>query len=114
VLFRYADVLYTKLEALYRMGRGAEMLGYSNLQKIRTRAGLAPLTAADLNDTELLNEFGREFNFEGRRRQDMIRFGVWGNEGWNKPVSGPSAKLFPIPQDVLNTNPNLVQNPPMQ
>lgn len=114
VLFRYADVLYTKFEALYRLGRGAEMLGNADLQKIRTRAGLAPLEASDLNDTELLNELGREFNFEGHRRQDMIRFGVWGNAGWNKPVSGPSAKLFPIPQDVLNTNPNLVQNPPMQ
>ena len=114
VLFRYADVLYTKLEALYRMGRGAEMLGNADLQKIRTRAGLAPLEASDLTDTGLLDELGREFVFEGHRRQDMIRFGVWGKAGWNKPERGPNAKLFPIPQEVLNANPSLQQNPPMQ
>jgi hypothetical protein len=111
VLFRYADVLYTKLEALYHLGRGAEMLGDADLQKIRTRAGLEPLQASDLTDEELLDEFGREFAWEGRRRQDQIRFGNWGATWWNKPPSGSSAKLFPIPQSVLSTNSNLVQNP---
>jgi hypothetical protein len=111
VLFRYADVLYTKLEALYRLGRGSEMLGDAELQKIRTRAQLNPLQASDLTDEELLNEFGREYAWEGRRRQDMIRFGKWGTTWWNKPVSGVNAKLFPIPQSILSTNSNLVQNP---
>jgi len=110
VLFRYADVLYTKLEALWRLGRAGEMLGDADLQKIRTRAGQLPLTQADL-DSEFLDELGREFAWEGHRRQDMIRFGVWGNAGWNKPASGPNAKLFPIPQTVLNANQKLVQNP---
>jgi hypothetical protein len=111
VLFRYADVLYTKLEALYRLGRAGEMINDPDLMKIRTRAGLAPYTAGDLNDTELLNEFGREFALEARRRQDQIRFGTWGNTWWNKPASGANAKLFPIPQSILNVNPTLVQNP---
>lgn len=111
VLFRYADVLYTKLEALWRLGRADEMINDPQLQKIRTRAGVAPYTSGDLSDAELLNEFGREFAWEGRRRQDQIRFGVWGNTWWNKPASGPNAKLFPIPQTVLSANPNLVQNP---
>jgi hypothetical protein len=111
VLFRYADVLYTRLEALWRMGRGGEMLGHPDLEKIRTRAGLTPLTAGDLDSEEFLDELGREFALEGRRRQDMIRFGAWGGSWWNKPPSGPNAKLFPIPQSVLNANPNLVQNP---
>ena len=111
VLFRYADVLYTKLEALWRLGRAGEMLNDPDLQKIRTRAGLEPLQMSDLTNTEFLNELGREFAWEGHRRQDQIRFGVWGNAGWNKPPSGPNAKLFPIPQQVLSTNSNLVQNP---
>lgn len=111
VLFRYADVLYTKLEALWRLGRAGEMINNADLQKIRTRAGLAPYTVADLNAAELLDEFGREFAWEGRRRQDQIRFGVWGNTWWNKPTSGPNKKLFPIPQIVLNANPNLQPNP---
>lgn len=111
VLFRYSDVLYTKLEALWRLGRGGEMLADADLQKIRTRAGLEPLQLSDLTDAEFLNELGREFAWEGHRRQDQIRFGVWGNSGWNKPASGANAKLFPIPQSILNTNSNLVQNP---
>jgi hypothetical protein len=111
VLFRYADVLYTKLEALWRLGRAGEMINEPDLQKIRTRAGLLPLQVADLSTDEFPDELGREFALEGHRRQDMIRFGLWGNAWWNKPPSGPNAKLFPIPESVLNSNHNLVQNP---
>ena len=111
VLFRYADVLYTKLEALHRLGQAASFLSDPDLQKIRIRAGLAPYTAGTLTNEELLDELGREFAWEGHRRQDMIRFGVWGDAGWNKPATGPEKKLFPIPQSALNTNPNLTQNP---
>lgn len=111
VLFRYADVLYTKLEALWKLGKAGEMINDPELRKIRTRAGLAPYEVVNLNANELLNEFGREFAWEGRRRQDQIRFGVWGEAGWNKPTSPATAKLFPIPQTVLSANPNLVQNP---
>lgn len=112
VLFRYADVLYTKLEALHRGGGSlSSFINDPQLQKIRTRAGLLPYTTGDINNAELLDEFGREFAWEGRRRQDQIRFGVWGTTWWAKPASGPNKKLFPIPQSALNTNPNLVQNP---
>lgn len=111
VLFRYADVLYTKLEALHRLGQAASFLGDPDLQKIRTRAGLTAYTIGDITDTELLDELGREFAWEGHRRQDQIRFGVWENAGWNKPVTDPKTRLFPIPQIALNTNPKLTQNP---
>lgn len=110
VLFRYADVVYTKFEALYRMGRAGEMLNDADLQKIRTRAGLEPYQASDLSDDELLDEFGREFAWEARRRQDQIRFGDWGKTWWSKPASGPTAKLFPIPQTALSANSKLTQN----
>ena len=111
VLFRYADVLYTKFEALYRLGRAGEMINDPDLQKIRTRVGMPTYTLGDITDEELLNELGREFVWEGHRRQDQIRFGVWGDPWWEKPSTGPNTKLFPIPQSALNTNPNLVQNP---
>jgi len=108
---RYADVLYTKLEALHRLGRAGEFINDSELQKIRTRAGLTPYTLDNISDNELLDEFAREFAWEGRRRQDLIRFGVYGNAWWEKPASGPNKKVFPIPQSAINTNPNLTQNP---
>ena len=112
VLFRYADVLYTKLEALHRGGGSvAGFISDPDLQKIRTRAGLAPYTLGDITDDELLDELGREFAWEGHRRQDQIRFGVWGNAWWEKPASGPNKKIFPIPASAIVTNPNLIQNP---
>jgi len=111
VLFRYADVLYTKLEALYRLGRTGEIIADPDFMKIRTRAGLAPYTVSDITDTELLKELGREFAVEGHRRQDQIRFGVYESSWWNKPATPVTDKLFPIPQTVLSTNSNLVQNP---
>lgn len=111
VLFRYADVLYMKLEALMRLGRTGEFIGDAQLQKIRTRAGLTPYAVGDITPEELLDERGREFAWEGHRRTDQIRFGVWGTTWTNKPVSGPNKKLFPIPETVLSANPNLVQNP---
>ncbi|MDP3313124.1 RagB/SusD family nutrient uptake outer membrane protein [Lutibacter sp.] len=112
VLFRYADVLYTKLEALHRGGGSvAGFINNPDLQKIRTRAGLPVYTIGNITNNELLDELGREFAWEGHRRQDQIRFGVWGNSWWEKPASGPNKKLFPIPQSALNANTNLVQNP---
>lgn len=111
VLFRYADVLYTKLEALWRLNRAGEFIGDADLQKIRTRAGMPPYTVGDLTASELLDEFGREFAWEGRRRNDQIRFGTWGDAWWNKPASAAKAKLFPIPQTALNANPTLAPNP---
>lgn len=111
VLFRYADVLYTRLEAMWRLGRAGEMLNDPELQKIRARAGLQSYQGSEITAEELLDELGREFAWEGHRRQDQIRFGVWGKPWWNKPQSGPNAKLFPIPQSVLATNSNLIQNP---
>ncbi len=110
VLFRFADVVYTKFEALWRLGRAGEMINDPNLVKIRTRAGLEPYTLSEISAEELLDEFGREFAWEGRRRQDQIRFGVWGNTWWNKPTSGENEKLFPIPQTALSANPKLKQN----
>jgi len=111
VLFRYADVLYTKLEALWRLNRAGEFIGDPDLQKIRTRAGLAAYTVGDLTAQELLDELGREFAWEGHRRTDQIRFDVWGQPWGNKPTSNDTKKLFPIPLTAISTNPNLIQNP---
>lgn len=112
VLFRYADVLYTKLEALWRSnGNVSEFLSNPELQKIRTRAGMPVYTVSDITAQELLNEFGREFAWEGRRRQDLIRFDKWGASWWSKPASNPNKELFPIPKTALDANSNLSQNP---
>lgn len=108
IIFRYADILLMKAEALWRQNAGdADALGLVNV--IRQRAqqpAFTSLTAADL-----LAERGREMFYEGQRRQDMIRFGVFGNAYGFTPASDANKILLPIPTSQLNVNKNLVQNP---
>lgn len=109
-IFRYADVLLMKAEALYRQNASsAEALTLVNTVRNRSYEPDAPLAA--LNDQDLLAERGREMFYEGVRRQDMIRFGVYGNATEFAPASDPCKTLWPIPTAQINVNPNLVQNP---
>ena len=67
---------------------------------------------ADIQYGRFLDELAWEFNQEGRRRQDMIRFGVYTTKSWfSHPASQPYRTLFPIPQRELEANGNLKQNP---
>ena len=111
-IFRYADVVLMYVEALVRQGKTAEAVQLSDFQKIRTRAGLQPYTASELTLDELYNERGRELAWEGWKHEDMIRFGKYLKKYWaHEDQSGESFRnLFPIPADILNANPKLVQN----
>lgn len=106
VLFRYADVIMMKAEALINQGRTSEAVAMPELQRLRTRVGMAPYTSNELTLDELLLERGREFAWEGHRRQDLIRFGKWNNKWWAKPYTNTQS-VFPIPQTAIDTNPNL-------
>jgi hypothetical protein len=110
-LFRYADVLYMYTEALLRQGKSLSALtARPDFQRIRTRAGLSSFTESDITEDNLLKERGVELAWEGWRRQDLIRFGKWNNAWWGKPASEMYKKLYPIPLERLNANPNLDQN----
>ena len=57
----------------------------------------SPLTT--VSDSVLPSERFHELFFEGKRRQDMIRFGTYDNMRTFKPdVSAGYHILFPIPQ----------------
>lgn len=133
-VFRFADVLLMKAEALWRQGNESEALTLVN--QIRARAGLADLTSLDgvvsfdINDDnevipggELFNEMGREMFAENRRRQDLIRWGFWTDvEKWLLPFNnvgdrfetGDHTVIYPVHRDKLDANPNLTQNPGYQ
>ncbi|TVQ83715.1 MAG: RagB/SusD family nutrient uptake outer membrane protein [Bacteroidetes bacterium] len=100
-IFRLADFYLMKAEVLIRQGQNGD--SYVNI--IRERAGLEPWSNVDLD--MLLEERAREMFFEGHRRQDLIRFGKFGNTWWEKNASGPERQTYPIPQWVLESNPNL-------
>lgn len=137
-MFRYADILMMKAEALMRSGKaGAGEL----VTEVRKRAFLSHPEKAVVTDGELkggsvydygrrdeysttteggadiqygrfLDELGWEFCQEGRRRQDMIRFNVFTTKSWfSHDKSNPNMNLYPIPNKVMLTNSNLKQNP---
>jgi starch-binding outer membrane protein, SusD/RagB family len=128
-VFRYADVLLMKAEALWRKGNTAQALTLVN--QIRARAGVPDLTTLDgpvsfdmtgpsIQGGELLNEIGREMFAESHRRQDLIRWGLYNElEKWILPYYNPGdvvkkgeyLTIFPIHKDKLAANPNLKQNP---
>ena len=110
-LLRYADAVLLYVESLVRQGRATEAAQVPDFVKIRTRAGLEAYSANELTLDEIYNERGRELAWEGIRRQDMIRFGKYLNKYWaHGEVSDNFRILFPIPTEVLNSNPNLTQN----
>lgn len=116
-VFRYADVLLMKGEALWRQGNSAQALTYINM--IRNRAGVDNFTT--LSADKILAERGREMFYEIWRRQDLIRFdsnsgnATRFNDSWEfKDASDDFRIVFPIPRDQLEANGNLVQNPGYQ
>lgn len=59
----------------------------------------------------MLDEWGWEFTQEGRRRQDLIRFGVFTKKSWfSHEPNGDYRSLYPIPNSAILTNENLKQN----
>lgn len=108
VVFRYADILLVRAEALWRLNNGStEALALVN--QVRERAGVDPYTS--LTADNLLAERGREMFAEMNRRQDLIRFDKFNDAWWEKDVSSETYNLFPIPKAQLDVNTNLDQNP---
>lgn len=106
-LIRLGDIILIKAEAAFRQGKTAVALDAIN--QVRTRAGMPAYTSLTL-DT-IFEERGFEMFAEASRRTDMIRFGKWNQPWWEKGQSEPFRALFPIPQQAINANPSLVQNP---
>lgn len=107
VIYRLADVMLMKAEALLRTNKESDARTIVN--QIRTKRGVPALGTLTLDN--LLDERGFELYWEGHRRQDLIRFGKFLNAWTEKPASGQERLLFPIPTQALAVNPNLEQNP---
>lgn len=114
-IFRYADIILMKCEAIVRGGTAT--LGdtpQSLFNQIRTYVH-APELNHDPDLQEILDERGREFLDEHWRRNDLIRFGDferdWGFKyDYNPDAATPQYRLLPLARDVLNANANWTQN----
>jgi len=122
---RYADLLLLKAEALIQTGDLAG--GAAIINQTRTRAGLGALPASATSNSAnainaLLNERRLELALEGQRWFDLVRLDkveevmnvVYAKDSGRPaqvyPFDENSYKL-PIPQNEIDLNPNLVQNP---
>ena len=107
VLFRYADALLMKAEAKVRNGEDGSL----ELNEVRNRVGM-PYREATLEN--ILEERLLELVWEGWRRQDMVRFGLY-HKSYDQRTQLPDEEngyttVFPIPQKSIDLNPRLKQN----
>lgn len=123
-VFRLSEVYLNYAEAVLRGGTGgdaATALGYIN--KIRDRAygnTSGEITAGELTLPFILDERARELYWEGFRRTDLIRYGLFTSSSYLWPWKGGVSSgtgvadyrnLYPIPDQDREVNPNLKQNP---
>jgi hypothetical protein len=109
IFFRYADAYLMKAEAILRGGAGTGgETALSIVNDLRNVRGATALPAVD--EAAMLDERGRELYWEGVRRTDQIRFGTF-TTTWHEKASTETFRvLYPIPQQAIDSNPNLKQN----
>ncbi|MDP3312460.1 RagB/SusD family nutrient uptake outer membrane protein [Lutibacter sp.] len=119
-MFRLADIYLMYAEAVVRGGTGGSMtdaVNYVNL--LRSRASSSAISSANLTLPFLIDERSRELYWEGHRRQDLVRFGLFTGGNYNWVFKGGSASgialpshfnVYPIPANNMAANPNLTQN----
>ncbi|MDD2951793.1 MAG: RagB/SusD family nutrient uptake outer membrane protein [Parabacteroides sp.] len=114
-IFRYADVLLMKAEALLRSG-GSAAEATSLVNQVRERAfGDSDHNKATVTLNDVMLERRFELSWELHNRQDDIRFGVYEKGMWSASNCARKAdaylKLFPVSQDAYQSNDKLTQNP---
>lgn len=125
-LLRYGDIVLLKAEALNELGQLETAA--TEVNRIRTRASLPDLTPEQKSSqnvlrTTILKERRLELFQEGHRWDDLVRYGVAVSTmnnlveidlRTNSPVNYNMTEakiLLPIPQQELDRNPALTQNP---
>ena len=123
-MLRLAEAYMIQAEALFRKGDKSGALAIIN-NTIRARANAAPLDLSKFDEEALLDEWSREFWFEGRRRIDLVRFGRYfgqtadqyrfhwegrmgHQDGQQFFVAGTPEHMnwFPVPSEDKRSNPN--------
>jgi hypothetical protein len=123
-LFRLADVYLMYAEAVLRGGTGGDKntaLGYVNLLRRRGYGDdSGAISSNQLTTDFILDERSRELYWEGTRRTDLIRYGLYTSGSYRWPFKGgvvdgvavdATRNIFPIPVTDLSVNGNLEQNP---
>jgi tetratricopeptide (TPR) repeat protein len=103
-VIRLAEMYLTRAEANFRSGSSVGASPLQDVNTIRNRAGLTPLSTVTLDD--ILRERSLELAFEGHSLIESKRLKKSvGSLPWNSPKL-----IMPIPQREMDVNKNLVQN----
>jgi hypothetical protein len=111
-IYRYADILLTKAEALARKSSNwNDATALALVNQIRQQhGGVTPY--ATMTAGTFLAERSREMFSEAWKRQDMIRFGTFNDAfQFHAKDADTHVNVFPIPETQINANKNLKQNP---
>lgn len=117
---RLAEVYYTLAECKFRSGDKTNAAKLLNAVRKRNYPAnklseylYKPDGNVELTENELIDEWGREFLAEGRRRTDLIRWNKFCTERWwdKEPDKDNHTEIFPIPRDIMGADRNLNQNP---
>lgn len=116
VVYRYADVLLMKAEALNEIGQTAKAAEPLNI--VRRRAGLANVAnmSQEAMREKIIHERRMELAFEGHRWFDMVRlqngqYAINFLHSIGKTLATRERLLFPIPQTEMDANSLMTQNP---
>ena len=114
-VIRYADILLSRAEALNELNGPTEE-SIQLINQVRARAAISSVSLQNFSSKTalrdlILQERGREFFSEGKRREDLIRMDkfISGAQARGK-IAKPYHSLYPIPQSEIDANPNLKQN----
>ena len=120
-IIRLSEIYYMQAECKMREGTQHDMPGAVELiNQVRKRnfedgVDPDPVTVENLDKYRMLDEWMMEFlqEGEGRRRIDLIRWGLYVTEDWwdHKASNDPSRNRFPIPTKAFDGNNLLEQNP---
>lgn len=117
---RLTEIYYALAECYYREGnkaKAAELLDYVRVRNYPAAEWSKysyVSNLANLTDAEFIDELGREFIGERRRRMDLVRWNKFSEPWWNKgkDATDKEYSYFPIPQNQLNASPILKQTTP--
>lgn len=115
---RLAEIIYSQAECMLRLGQADEAgkllnsVRKRNYEDFNSAIAYRPEGNVVLDMEEMLDEWGREFLGESRRRTDLIRFGRFQEAWWDKPQDPDDHyEIFPFSQTQLEQNEYLRQNP---
>lgn len=103
-IFRLPEMYYIYAESDARLNGGSttDATAISYIKALRARAGLSA-PGSSMTVEYILKDKAAEYLWEGQRRQDEIRLGIFDSD--------PNRYIYPILVSDRSANPNLKQNP---